>query len=164
MILSATLLATAGGIAAYNVAKDNGAEGWELFGWTALGALAGGIIGAAIGYGTGALITKATGVLGFSITKYSIIPVKNVTVLGHFNTYRKIAKTVNAGTYHVSDFWYKHLRSIGKEWVNNLQYLIDATALGTQFVIAPEYVVLENGTLWQEIQYLITNNIPWILQ
>ena len=154
--------ATAGGVIAYNVAKDNGAEGWDLVGWTALGVIGGGIIGAALGYGAGALITKATGLLGFSITKYSIIPVKNITVLGHFKTYRKIAKAVNAGTYHIPTFWYKHLQSIGKEWINNLQYLIDATSLGTQFVVAPEYVVLEDGTLWQEIQYLITNNIPWI--
>ena len=164
VIFGATLFATAGGVAAYNMAKNNGAEGWDLVAQTALGALAGGIIGAALGYGTGALISKATGVLGFSITKYSIVSVKAITVLGHYETYRVIAKNVNAGAYHIPDFLYKHLQSIGAEWANNLQYLIDANSLGSQFVISPEYVVRENGTLWQEIQYLITNNIPWVLQ
>lgn len=34
---------------AYNTAKENGANGWELFGWTMLGIIGGGLIGGAIG-------------------------------------------------------------------------------------------------------------------
>ena len=53
LIVGAVIGATIGGIAAYNAAKDNGSEGWELFGWTALGILGGGVVGGAIGYGIG---------------------------------------------------------------------------------------------------------------
>ena len=52
---------------------------------------------------------------------------------------------------------------MGIEWENNLRYLIDANSLGTNFVISPELVVKSGGTLWNEIQYLISNNIPWIM-
>ena len=45
--------ATIGGIASYNIAKNNGAEGWKLAGWTALGTLGGGTVGAAIGAAVG---------------------------------------------------------------------------------------------------------------
>lgn len=155
--------ATAGGVIAYNAAKDNGAEGWDLFGYTMLGVLGGGLIGAAVGYGSGALITHFTGVVGVSITKYSIIPVKNITLLGHFETYRKLARNVGASFYHIPNIVYNYLESKGIEWANNLQYLIDANSLGTQFVISPEFVVLSDGTLWKELQYLISNNIPWIM-
>lgn len=34
---------------AYNTTKENGANGWELFGWTMLGIIGGGLIGGAIG-------------------------------------------------------------------------------------------------------------------
>ena len=45
LIVGAVIGATIGGIAAYNAAKDSGSEGWELFGWTALGILGGGAVG-----------------------------------------------------------------------------------------------------------------------
>ena len=155
--------AIVGGVVAYNVAKDNGAEGWDLFGWTMVGVLGGGIVGALAGAGIGALITKVTGVVGFSITKYSLISVKRITLLGHFETYRELAKSIGAGVYYILPSLYEYLKSMGKEWTNNLQYLIDANSLGTQFVISPEFVVLSGGTLWMEIQYLISNGIPWIM-
>lgn len=41
LIVGAVIGATAGGIVAYNVAKDHGAEGWELIGWTTLGIVGG---------------------------------------------------------------------------------------------------------------------------
>jgi RHS repeat-associated protein len=65
--------ATAGGVIAYNIAKDSGAEGWELIGWTALGILGGGAVGAAagaaIGYGVGYLAggTYASGLPAKSV-------------------------------------------------------------------------------------------------
>ena len=34
----------------------------------------------------------------------------------------------------------------GIEWVNNLQYLKDANALGSKFVLSPDYVVFQTGT------------------
>ena len=83
LIVGAVIGATAGGIVAYNVAKDHCAEGWELIGWTTLGIVGGGIIGGALGAGAGALATKLTGIYGYSVTKYSIIPIKKITVLGH---------------------------------------------------------------------------------
>ena len=49
LIIGAAIGATAGGIAAYTIAKNNGAEGWELFGWTMAGIVGGGIIGGALG-------------------------------------------------------------------------------------------------------------------
>ena len=163
LIIGAVIGATVGGIIAYNTAKNQGAEGWELFGWTMLGVVGGGVIGGALGYGAGALITHFTGVIGVSITKYSIIPVKNITLLGHLKTYRQLAQNVGAGVYYIITPLYDYLKSKGFEWTNNLQYLIDANSLGTQFVISPEFVVLSDGTLWQEIHYLISNNIPWIM-
>ena len=84
LIWGATLFATAGGIAAYNIAKDNGAEGWDLVGWTALGVIGGGVIGAALGYGAGALVSKVTGVLGFSIFKGHVFTITKTIVLGHY--------------------------------------------------------------------------------
>ena len=78
------MFATAGGIAAYNIAKDNGAEGWDLVGWTALGVIGGGVIGAALGYGAGALVSKVTGVLGFSIFKGHVFTITKTIVLGHY--------------------------------------------------------------------------------
>jgi hypothetical protein len=65
--------ASIGGTAAYHAAKTNGAEGWELAGWTALGALGGGLIGsaigAAIGYGIGYLAggTYANGLVAKTV-------------------------------------------------------------------------------------------------
>ena len=40
-----------------------------------------------LGYGAGALITHTTGVVGFSVTKYSIIPIKSTIVLGSMPGY-----------------------------------------------------------------------------
>ena len=58
-IVGAVIGAVVGGIVTYNVAQDSGAEGWELFGWTASGVVGGSVIGAivgaAIGYGIGYL-------------------------------------------------------------------------------------------------------------
>ena len=48
-IIGGIVGATIGGVVSYNIAKNNGAEGWELFGWTLLGVFGGGAIGAAIG-------------------------------------------------------------------------------------------------------------------
>ena len=48
-------------------------------------------------------------------------------------------------------------------WANNLQYLKDANALGSKFILSPDYVVLQTGTFWKEIQYLVGKGIPWMM-
>ncbi|MDE5714741.1 MAG: hypothetical protein K2I42_01270 [Anaeroplasmataceae bacterium] len=44
-----------------------------------------------------------------------------------------------------------------------MQYFKDDNALGSQFALVSAFVVRTNGTLWQEIQYLIERGISWIL-
>ena len=61
--LGAIAGATAGGIMAYNIAKDNGAAGWELFGWTVLGIVGGGVVGATIGAAVGSMIGWGIGAI-----------------------------------------------------------------------------------------------------
>ena len=162
LIIGAVVGATAGGVVAYDVAKKSGAEGWELAGWTMLGIVGGGVVGGALGAGAGALATKATGILGLSITKYSIIPIKSVTVLGHMPGYIAAATATGSGYYLISDELWQSLDAT-QRWLNNMQYIKDADALGSQFAIVPDFVVRASGTLWQEIQYLIQHGIPWIL-
>lgn len=162
LIIGAVVGATAGGVVAYDVAKKSGAEGWELAGWTMLGIVGGGVVGGALGAGAGASATKATGILGLSITKYSIIPIKSVTVLGHMPGYIAAATATGSGYYLISDELWQSLDAT-QRWLNNMQYIKDANALGSQFAIVPDFVVRASGTLWQEIQYLIQHGIPWIL-
>lgn len=162
LIIGAVVGATAGGIIAYNVAKDHGAEGWELVGWTALGIVGGGIIGGSLGASAGALATHLTGVTGLSVTKYGVSIIKKVTILGHMPGYIGAAKATGSGYYFISNNLYDKLQLTNQSLNNNLQYLKDAHKLGTQFVVAPDYVVRAGGTLWQEIQYLIEQGIAWI--
>ena len=162
LIVGAAIGATVGGIVAYNVAKDQGAEGWELFGWTMAGVVGGGIIGGALGAGIGVLATQVTGVLGFSITKNAILSIKGVTVLGNMPLYVAHAQATKSGYYYLV----KSLltgEKVSYHWENNLQYIKDAISLGSQFVLAPDEVVKAAGTLIKEIQYLIENVIPWIM-
>ena len=158
LVIGAAIGATVGGAIAYNVAKDQGAEGWELFGWTMAGIFGGGIIGGALGAGIGTLIAKTTGFLGISITRNTILAIKGVTVLGNMESYKDYAKEVGAGFFRcVEKFIFKY------RWEDNLQYIKDAISLGTQFVLVPDEVVKATGTLMKEIWYLIENGIPWIM-
>ena len=60
-VLTAIIGAVIGGVAAGVTAYNAGARGWELVGWTALGIVGGGAIGAAAGAGAAMLLTgKAT--------------------------------------------------------------------------------------------------------
>ena len=56
-VLTAIIGAVIGGTAAGATAYNDGARDWELVGWTALGALGGCAIGAAVGAGTAMLLT-----------------------------------------------------------------------------------------------------------
>ncbi|MDD2259455.1 MAG: hypothetical protein WC278_05750 [Bacilli bacterium] len=162
LIIGAVVGTTVGGVIAYNVAKDHGAEGWDLFGWTSVGALGGGLVGGAFGAGAGALVTHFTGITGLSVTKYSITFTSKVTVLGHTPGYIAAAKATGSGYYLISDDLYNKLQLSNQGWSNNLQYLKDAHKLGTQFVVALDFVVRSGGILWQEIQYLVEQGIAWI--
>ncbi|MBQ7761385.1 MAG: RHS repeat-associated core domain-containing protein [Clostridia bacterium] len=161
LIIGAVVGAAAGGIGAYNIAKNNGAEDWELFGWTMAGIVGGGVVGGALGAGVGAIVTKITGIIGLSVTKYSIIPIKGVTLLGHMPGYIGAAQITGSGYYLVADNVYNNMVQKGVEWTNNMTYLKDANALGSKFAIVPDFVVRQGGTFWKEIQYLISNGIPW---
>lgn len=160
LIIGAVAGATAGGIVAYNVAKDYGAEGWDLVGWTALGIVGGGLIGGALGTGIGALITNATGIYGLSITKYYVLPIKQVTILGHYG-YVTTASSVGAGSYHISTKIYNSL-SASHRMANNIQYMKDAIKLGSQFEIVPIKIINTSQMLYYEIQYLIDQGIQWV--
>ena len=73
-IIGGVVGASVGGVVAYNIAKNNGVESWELFGWTLLGIVGGGAIGvavgAAVGYGIGywAGGTYANGIVAKSVS------------------------------------------------------------------------------------------------
>ena len=161
LIIGAAIGAAAGGITAYNIAKNNGVEGWKLFGWTMAGIVGGGVIGGVLGAGIGALVNKATEVIGLSITKYSIITIKGITVLGHMPGYIEAAQLTGSGYYLVSNETYAKMVQKSVEWTNNMTYLKDANSLGSHFALTPDFVVREGGTFWKEIQYLIENGIPW---
>ena len=160
LITGALIGAVAGGTIAYNVAKENGKTGWELFGWTFLGAVGGGVIGGALGAGIGAFVTHSTGILGLSITKYSIIPIKSTTMLGTMPGYISAATATGSGYYLISEKLWDSM-TVAERWYNNSQYISDANKLGSQFAIFAERVPKEGSALWQEIQYLIEHNIPW---
>ena len=162
LILGVAAGATAGGVIAYNVAQDMGAEGWELFGWTMAGIFGGGIIGGALGAGIGTLIAKTTGILGFSIAKGSIVPIKNITLLGHLSNYIKLAEKIGAGVYHTTKNIWKYGEN-AYQLAINLQYLKDASSLGSLFLLMPDEVVKGTSVLIKEIYYLIENGIPWVM-
>ena len=165
LIFGATLFATAGGIAAYNIAKNNGAEGLDLLSWTALGIIGGGLIGAALGYGAGALISKVTGVLGFSIFKGHVFTITQTIVLGH-RGYTDIAKSLGYGFYEISNNLYNSLSS-AQRWAMNSQYLKDCAKLGANFLVEAKRVISPtyNGNisyLYYEIQYLLEKGYMWL--
>ena len=72
LIIGSAVGIVAGGKIAYDIAKANGSSGWELFGWTLLGALGGGIVGgvlgAGIGYMAGVAFPAINAFLGSSLT------------------------------------------------------------------------------------------------
>ena len=165
LIVGASIGAAAGGIIAYNAAKDHGAEGWDLFGWTMLGTVGGGIIGGAIGYGVGAMITQATGVLGFSIFKGQFFKITKTIVLGH-RGYTDIAKVLGYGFYEIASGLYNSLTD-AERWTMNSQYLNDCSKLGANFLVEAKRVISPsyNGNisyLYYEIQYLLQKGYVWL--
>ena len=162
MIIGAVLGAIAGGFVAHNVAKEHGQNGWALIGWTMLGVVGGAIIGGALGAGVGTAVSHFTGIVGFSISSHSVLPIKSVTVLGNMPGYISAAKATGSGFYLIKPELWESLSDVDK-LTNNLLYLKDAYSLGSQFVLAPDFVALSTKTLIHEIHFLVENNIPWIL-
>lgn len=165
LIVGAIIGATAGGIVAYNIAKDQGAEGWELFGWTMAGIVGGGIIGGALGAGAGALVTKATGILGLSIVKGNVFVVTKTMVLGHYG-YAALGTSLGYGFYEISDALYYSMTD-AQRWAINSQFLNDCYRLGANFIVEPTRTISPtyNGNvswLYYEIQYLIDKGYQWL--
>ena len=165
LIIGAAIGATVGGIAAYNIAKDQGAEGWELFGWTMAGIVGGGIVGGALGAGAGALVTKATGILGFSIVKGNVFVVTKTMVIGHYG-YAALGSSLGYGYYQISDDLYNSMTS-AQRWAMNSQFLQDCSKLGANFIVEPTRTIAStyNGNisyLYYEIQYLIDKGYQWL--
>ena len=118
-----------------------------------------GVIGGVIGAGIGSLITHFTGVLGFSITHHTIVPIKYVTVLGSMPAYGEAAKATSSGCYLINNgLW--HRFSPSDRWIDNVIYINDAYKLGSQFTLYVEKGPKELQTLLMEIQYLIEHGIP----
>ncbi|MCD4827746.1 MAG: hypothetical protein K8Q99_08215 [Acholeplasmataceae bacterium] len=124
------------------------------------GIVGGGVIGGALGAGIGSLITNATGIYGLSITKYYILPIKQVTVLGHYG-YSATAASVGAGSYQISTKLYNSLSPTVRS-TNNMQYIKDAIQAGSQFEIIPTRVVDSSCMLYYELRYLVERGIQWI--
>ena len=165
LIIGAAIGATVGGIAAYNIAKDQGAEGWELFGWTMAGIVGGGIVGGALGAGAGALVTKATGILGFSIVKGNVFVVTKTMVIGHYG-YAALGSSLGYGYYQISDKLYNSMTNV-QRWAMNSQFLQDCSKLGANFIVEPTRTIAStyNGNisyLYYEIQYLIDKGYQWL--
>ena len=165
LIVGATIGAIVGGVLAYNVAKDSGAEGWELAGWTALGVLGGGIVGGALGAGAGLTVTKLTGVLGFSIVNGYSFTVTETMVLGHYG-YAELGSSLGYGFYQISDDMYNSMTD-AQRWAMNSQFLNDCSNLGANFIVEPNRVIIpyghEKGSwLYYEIAFLLEKGYQWL--
>ncbi len=157
LIIGATVGATAGGIIAYNVAKDNGAEGWELFGWTMAGIVGGGIVGGALGYGLGAIATHLTGISGLSFIKGNVFVVTKTIAIGHFPGYT----ATGYGYYQISKQLYDSMTP-AQQWAMNAEYLDDCMSAGASFFVEPNRAIEATSWLYSEIQYLIDNGYKWL--
>ncbi len=82
LVIGAVAGAVAGCAVAGTVAYENGARGWELFGWTLLGAIGGGIIGGAVGALAGWAAPVVSSFLGssFSLGSFMLASGKTITV------------------------------------------------------------------------------------
>ena len=162
LIIGAVVGAGIFGTITYNKLKDEGKEGWELYGLTALGALGGAVVGAIVGYVTGAFVTEVTGIVGFSVTKYYVLPINSITVLGSFPAYLNVSNYIGASAFDIDtnlyDLWGPVL-----QWANNIEYISDAIKLGSNFVVTGLRSANPASALWKEIEYLIENGILWEL-
>jgi len=157
LIAGAIIGATAGGIAAYNIAEDKGAEGWELVGWTTAGVLGGAVIGGAVGYGSAAIFSSATGIIGVSVSKGYIGVVTKTVAIGHFPQYVIGGSASGYSYFSTSQDTYKLWESQGVAWTYNSQYIRDCISLGSSFQIFqdPARAIESGPNLVMEIQLII---------
>jgi hypothetical protein len=154
--------AVIGAITANTIAKEKGVEGKQLALETTLGAVCGAAVGGTLGACGAAVVTKLTGIVGFSVTRVSILPIRNLTLLGNMPGYVDAANVVNAGFYQISEKVEQSL-PVAQQVANNAQYLEDAYALGSQFILSPDKVIEVGKRFWMEVQFLMDNGIPWIM-
>lgn len=165
LILGVVTGAITGGIVAYNIAKNNDVEGWKLFGWTIAGIFGGGLICGALGASAGALISKITGILGFSIIKGNVFIITKTMVIGHYG-YVALGSSLGYGYYQISDDLYNSMTN-AQRWAMNSQFLQDCSNLGANFIVEPTRVIspIYNNNisyLYYEIQYLLDKGYQWL--
>lgn len=160
LIAGALIGATIGGVITYNKMKNEGKEGWELFGLTALGALGGAVVGGIIGYVAGSVITEFTGIVGLSITKDYVLPIKAITVLGSNPAYVNVAKYIGASAFNIPKEVYLSLNPC-EQWRLNVTFLNDAITLGSEFAVTGIRAARPSSALWDEIEFLIEHGIEW---
>jgi len=160
LIVGAIIGATAGGIIAYNIAKDHGQEGWDLVGWTALGIVGGGAIGATAGYGLATIISNSTGVLGFSYIEGNLFAITKTTVIGHFG-YTALGTSLGYGFYEIPQKLYTSL-SPATRLSYNMRYIYDCYRLGSNFVVEPNRTIDSASALYSEVSYLVQLGYQWL--
>ena len=108
--------AATGGVAAYGIAKDKGAVGGELAGWTVLGAIGGGILGgslgAAVGYGVGYLAggTYANGLA---------VKAVNGGVKAFMSQANKVHHVLNNAGHNMAGYTIKTMETLMKNTLKN---------------------------------------------
>lgn len=75
-----------------------------------------------------------------SITKYSIIPIRSVTVLGNMPVYIQAATATGFGYYLISQDLWERLPEAAST-ANNMQYLADANLSSSQFVVVLDRII-----------------------
>ena len=88
----------------------------------------------------------------------------NLIITGTLNIFAGLgAATASGSGYYLINEKLWNSMTASERWYNNSKYISDANKLGSQFTIFAERVPKEGSSLWQEIQYLIEHNIPWIM-
>ncbi len=160
IILGAVIGAIAGGVIAHELSEGSSAGENATINNTIAGVVIGGVVGAGAGVAGAAAATAITGIVGLSITSYHVLPIMGTTILGSYPHYIDAAKATASSFYSIPDSLWKSLTA-DQRWTNNEQFMRDANALGSKFVIYSEQVVKTVKTLWKELQFLLENGIPW---
>ena len=113
----------------------------------------------------GLVTTKLTGVLGFSIINGNIFTVTETMVLGHYG-YAELGLSLGYGFYQITDNLYNSMTDAQRRAMNS-QFLDDCAALGANFIVEPNRVLIpygfEKGSwLYYEILYLIEKGYQWL--
>ena len=117
-------------------------------------------MGGIIGYAAGSVITEFTGIVGLSITKYYVLPIKAITVIGSNPAYVNLAKYIGASAFNIPEEIYLSLNPC-EQWKLNATFLNDAITLGSEFVVTGIRAAKPTSALWDEIEFLIEHGIDW---